>query len=339
MSNMFLQSFQPATVMNLKFHTTIDTALADNGTDYYFVPWKIATRDYSTWHVNDHDIINTNSFFIDLDLQNELRDLWYDLKYTVEDFEEMWDWVRQFLDQSKVFKNWRYIVFSWNWLHIHFIWESVDTTKKTHQWKFWIKYLHTLWNNETSRFFWKGIYKADNACCNLARLRRLPRTINQKNWRECRVLFENNGVFDTSHIIEKWEEEYKRIIEEERKTAQKEREDMKKNMRIDEVNIFETINSLPVELFVNYTVPQAVHDWKKNFRFAWQKNICWFFKTPHNRIANWWSHHFQPFTRNWREINSYSVFDIIHVWILGKTDFDAKSIADTILYFKENIYG
>ncbi len=35
---------------------------------------------------------------------------------------------------------------------------------------------------------------------------------------------------------------------------------MKKNMRIDEVNIFETINSLPVELFVNYTVPQAVHD-------------------------------------------------------------------------------
>lgn len=335
----FLQSFWDTTVMSLQTHVSTETALSDTKWNYYFVTGKKAERDYKWQHVNDHDILSNTSFFIDIDLQMELKSILPDAIYTEEEFEEMGDWVRQFLEQSSTFKNWRYIVFSWNWLHVHFIWEEIDTTKKTHQWKYWVKYYQKIWNREVSKFFWKWIYQSDPACCNLSRLRRLPWTYNQKNGRQCRILFEKNAIFDISTILVLGEKEYKAILEEERKTAQKEREEMKKNMRIDEVNIFESINSLPVDLFVPYVVPQAIYDGKKNFRFAGQKNICWFFKTQHNRIANWWSHHFIPFMRNWREIQSYSVFDIIHVGILGNTDFTAKSITETILYFKENIYG
>lgn len=332
----FINSFWTAIeISDLQNVVTTKIAMEDKTRNFYFVPADL--KHPIDRRMRDDDVIATSTFFVDIDIKENLKEDEWQEEQTEQSIVEYWDWIVEFLKQSITFWRWSYIVFSGNWLQVHFIGDKVDTEWKKNQWKYWVKYFLEEWDTAVQKSFWVRFFRADKACCNLARLRRLPWTINQKNWRQTRVLYKNDWKFPLHEILPRWEEYYAKIVEKEQEVANKQREMLSKTLTFNENNIFERINSIPIELIVSEILPQAIFDWKKNFRFTGQKNLCWFYKTR-NRIANGGSHYFQPYTKYWGEMSSYSVFDLVHIHILGNTQFDSESIKKT-LYFFINNYG
>jgi hypothetical protein len=328
----FLNSFWTAIeISDLQNVVTLEIAMTDKTKNFYYVPWEAK----SDTRLKDDDIRSTTTFFLDIDIKENLKEDEWEQDQTEEWIIEYADWIKSFLETH--FTQWRYIIFTGNGLQVHFIGNKVNTAWKKNQWKFWVRSYQEQWDSETRQFFWVNTFRCDKACCNLARLRRLPWTINQKNWREAKIIYTNDATFPTEDILPRWEAYYKKVIEQEKEIASREKEELRKSLNFAENNIFERINSIPAELIVSEVLPQAVFDGKKNFRFAWQHNLCGFYKWQ-NRIINWWSHHFQPYTKYWWERNSYSVFDMVHLLILRNSEFDTESIKKTIYFIKQN-YG
>lgn len=330
----FLQAFQTdIEISDLQNVVTPEIAMTDKTRNFYYVPGD--TKQVNE-RVRDDDIIATSTFFLDIDIKENLKlDAWIP-DQTEEALLEHAEWIKSFLDQSN-FKKWRYIIFSGNWIQLHFIWQVIKTDGKKKQWKFWVRSYQEEWDYETRKFFWNSTFRCDKACCNLARLRRLPGTINQKNGREARILYSKNAIFPTEEILPRWEIYYKKVIDQEREIAMKEKQEIRNSLDFWENNIFERINLISIELIVNEIMPEAIFDGRKNWKKA-KGGLYGFYKTQGNRLANGGSDHFQPFIRYWGERYSYSVFDLVHIHILWNSEFDTDSIRKTLYFFKNN-YG
>lgn len=120
-----------------------------------------------TERASDADILKKNYFYIDLDLRKahpEMTDA--DIKDSAKTWKEL-------LELDRELRDWRYIVFTGNGLHIYYMFEPVEVADKN-AWKMglteYIKRAETLLSENI-----------DHACVNVARIARLPSSFNHKS--------------------------------------------------------------------------------------------------------------------------------------------------------------
>lgn len=108
--------------------------MADKARNFYFIPADI--REPITRRMRDDDVVATSTFFIDIDIKENLKEDEGQEEQTEEQVIEYADWIKSFLEQSQTFKQWRYIIFTGNGLQVHFIGSKINTDGKKNQWKY-----------------------------------------------------------------------------------------------------------------------------------------------------------------------------------------------------------
>ncbi len=273
-------------------------ALNNKTSNIYFVSGVNNLLDLSTVkRVSDSDILSKHYFCIDIDLRSNME--WTEI--TNDDIKEQALQLIEEINTIEYFNEWSYVVFSWNWFHIYYIWKEEY---------FWIEE-YSLWVSRIFKRFDELIWEpftSDKMCKNISRILRLPWSINQKNGAEVEILlYQNKESRLISNIKSLARQEYKELREAE-ELRQKEIEEVLSKFKWDENKFYELINKqIPAYQIAQLLVPEFPFDWKKNFR----NNKWWFtwyyYVKETNSIANWWSRYF-----NWWTVNScWSNFELI----------------------------
>ena len=123
----------------------------------------------------NEDVTMKNNFVIDIDLRSKYPDM------TDDEIVEDAGWLKNELDNSVLFRDWSYIVFTGNGLHIHYIGDWVTTEDYPDG----VGELYRIFEQEFG-------LPVDFACKNTARILRLPGTFNNKRGEHklVRVLYE-----------------------------------------------------------------------------------------------------------------------------------------------------
>lgn len=121
----------------------------------------------------DADIIKKNYFAIDLDLRDKYPEI------SNEEIKNFANVLKAQMSKSEDFKDWSYIVFSGNGIHIYFIGDTISGAD-LENYKSGVEYFYDRFDNEFGE-------KPDPACCNLARILRLPTTFNNKHGKHVEV--------------------------------------------------------------------------------------------------------------------------------------------------------
>lgn len=247
---MFLESFAwEIEISNLK-----ECKEVNNDENFYFLAWvqnpKIRNRD--------NQIVVKNYFAFDLDCRNLIaKDL--DIPpEQVPDYEILWiaDSFKDFM-KWKEFWDWRYIVFSWNGLHIYYTGETLripeDVTTSEYQ------DAMLAYQYEFKSIFESPYMIPDPACINIGRVFRLPWSYNQRSkyptlWKtECRILYEQDVnsklVWDIPRIWKSVQEKRLKLIQIEKERREKERELKMRNWELnrDSEKVKEELKQIPIE--------------------------------------------------------------------------------------------
>jgi hypothetical protein len=156
-----------------------------------------------TKRASDKDILQKNYLYLDFDVR----------KAAEADGKEMSDEQIKDVSQELITKlkadtflsKWRYIVFSGNGLHVYYIGESVDV-KQSEAWKIGMQSLLRDVEAISDR-------TPDPDCINIARLARLPGTLNMKRGQGVRteIIAYQDEYCDISDVIKRGEAELQRI--------------------------------------------------------------------------------------------------------------------------------
>lgn len=119
----------------------------------------------------DEDVIKKNYFYLDLDIRKNHKDT----VFTDEQIKtETLNWVRDTLGAgSETLKNWRYIVYTGNGLHIYYMGDAIEIPDK----EIWSKGLNSLIDEVENAFG----EEFDRACVNPSRIARMPGSLNHKS--------------------------------------------------------------------------------------------------------------------------------------------------------------
>ena len=141
----------------------------------YFQYWLKKDSITRTWE----DILHKRGFFIDIDLRNNfLPDLCTN-KDIITEWENIWKYLHA---EDEVLWEWSFIIFTGNWLQLHYLWKWQEFIPEDY--KLWVWIIYKMWDD-----FWDSyIYKCDPSCKDIARIARMPWTINQKNWAETFII-------------------------------------------------------------------------------------------------------------------------------------------------------
>jgi len=140
---------------------------------------------------NDNDIVVKNSFFLDFDMRKYFREK-ENIEITDEEIKEYGVELWEFLKKSGKygFSQWRYIVFTGNGLHLHYVGDAMrvpeDITPK--EYYSWVSRIYKSFYE----FMWVPYFEPDWMCRNIARVARLPWTINQKTGKRTEVIAEQD---------------------------------------------------------------------------------------------------------------------------------------------------
>ena len=285
-------------------------AIENKKDNIYYLWWVRKDLVYS-WNnrAKEIDIIEKNYCVIDLDIKNNFKEK-YNQQLTKEDIIEEWLNIAENLKyEDDILADFDFIIFSWKWIHIYYFWDY--ETISPDDYSYWVKRLYNRWNN----FWWDELYFADPACKNISRILRLPWTINQKNWEECKIIFEREWEWKIFNALEKmWkkqkqEEQEKRQEEIEKRITQYQKKEqmnsliywksfIDKKQELEE--IFNKIDSVPAYLIAEMLVPQykLSKNWK-NFDNDKKGYTGYFYVDDMNTICNWGSKYF-----NWGDVNS-----------------------------------
>lgn len=260
----------------------------------YFLAWWSKTDKRN----NDHDMVVKNYFFLDFDIRNFFRD--DNCEITDDEIVEIWNQLSRHLNEAPKywFNQWRYIVYTWNWIHLYYVWDELkvwkDVTVK--EYSLWVWKIYEAFNE------YMGVWylKPDISCRNIWRIARLPWTINQKNWQRARILAEQESISILVSKIPQYgrkqaeiQEEYERLLA--RKYYLLAKEEM---MKWNDRTMIEAILSYPVEwlLIESWIIPiEWFTNWK-NFIDPRDKSYYWFYKAHDgNYIVVWWSTTLSPY--------------------------------------------
>ncbi len=259
-----------------------------NNNNIYYLPW--VAENLEDWkRASDRDIQSSKRFCIDIDLRSNLKEK-YDEEITNLEIVRTWiDLWKQLIDDHELFWQWSYIVFTWNGLHIYYVWNEYKFTPG--QYKLWVKHIFKIWDDYVIEN-WYDCLVSDHACCNLARILRLPGTINQKNGAKVRMLLEqnkNSELVDKIKIyalIENEENEIKnRIALSEMKL---------KNYETQWNEDYDKINSYPAYQIAQQLVPNFpfAKNWK-NFHNEKKGFTGYYYVKDTNTICNGGSRYFK----------------------------------------------
>lgn len=279
----------------------------------YFLAW-ISEK----WRRNnDHDIIVKNYFFLDFDIRNFFRDN-EKSEISDDDIIEIWEDLARFLNENPKygFNQWRYIVYTWNWIHLYYVWDTLEVGKDitVREYQAWVKKIYQAFHE----WIWSEYLEPDMACRNIGRVARLPWTINQKNWQRVRILAEQNEnailvskikLYGSKQI--ELENEYQDLLA--KKYALLAREEM---LKWKDRKFIEKILEYPVESLL-------IESWKidiwnfvnnKNFVDKRDNSYYGFYKANDwNYIVVWWSSTLSPYA-DWRDwLNPFHLVQ----WLYG----------------------
>lgn len=295
-------------------------ALENKEANIYFLWWVKKDLVYSNWiRAKDNDIIEKNYFCLDLDIAKNFEEE-YNEKISYEDIEkEAINIIENLKYEDEYFAEFSFIIISWWWLHIYYTWDFKQFTKE--EYSLWVNRIYKQWN----KIMWSKIYEVDFACKNIARILRLPWSINQKYWKECKILFAEKKDSKLFNLIKSFAVKEQEELENYKLAREKEIQDKLKIFNKSENNFYDEINSIPAYQIAELLIPEFPFDWKKNFK----NNKWWFtwyyYVSETNTICNGWSRYFL-FT--WDESSCWNNFSLVK-------NFKSLSDKQCFLLFKE----
>lgn len=292
-----------------------EEALNNKEKNYYYLWWVKKDLVYENWiRAKDDDIIEKNYFCLDLDLaKNFEEEFWDSLDY--EDIiKEAENIVENLKYEDEYFWEFSFVVVSWWGLHIYYCWDFKEFTKE--EYSLWVNRIYKQWN----KIMWSKSYEVDFACKNIGRIFRLPWSINQKNWKECKIIYWDKKESRLFNLIKGFA-----IKEQEEKEEQKRIREIEIKSQIKNFNKWENVFYEKINLILSYQIaemliPDFPFDWKKNF-----KNKKWWFTWYYyvketNTICNWWSRYFNW----WDESSCWNNFSLVK----QSKDFTNKEVFD-----------
>lgn len=292
----------------------------ENKVDTYF----LACVNDPNKRNSDSDIIFKNYFVVDIDIRKDKQEQsWevlddFDMFFLIDDIE------KAFNEQG--YWDWRYLVFSWNWFHFYFVWNW--DSYKPEEYKMFVEYHYEKIDKILSEFW----LKVDHSCKNIAKIFRLPWTMNywrKKYWlepRECEIVKDQEWLicekFDNFSAIVKLMKNRKVVKEAEYK--------IKHSMKWIDDPVLDSILNIDIfdliyELFSIEKKPdnrnlKSPKDWKNVWAFV-QENVLyitwthyfddscsWYnpftFIKVHKNLDNAWT--FQWFKDNYPDIQKMS---------------------------------
>ena len=304
-----------------------------NTTDnIYFLAWVKEWLNKRAW---DKDIVSKKYFCIDVDMRNQT-----DIEITNDEIKDQWLMMAKFLvEEDKILWQWRHIVYSWNWLHVYY--EIEEKAYDPVIYAAWVEVMFENWDE----YWWDEVYFSDKACKNIARILRMPWSVNQKNWAVVEILASQDVKLDVD--IEKlWKNAIKEIEDTKLEEIRKRAEEYEKQVRMeqlinwDEDNVVVNKKAETEELFRKlddipaYIVSEKLHPefkyFKNNRNFLsdtkkWNQFTAFFYSSKMNWIVNWWSHFY-----NWGNANSCYSNSVL---VKNELGLDWKQ---TVKWFKAN---
>lgn len=203
----------------------------------YFCSWM---KNKPTKRCEDSDFQKKKYFYVDLDIRKDTLDK----TWKVIDDNELYDIIFQVSDRLESLWLWdySYAVMSGNWLHLYYVCKEIEISKEDY--RDWASYFFDKIDDALQDF----PFKCDRACVNIARISRLPWSINsrEKFWLEpTEVKLLVNEPRESSH--------YNNILEYaelRRKEQEKSKDDIQEvkrqwyNAKSDD-DLFKKINEIP----------------------------------------------------------------------------------------------
>lgn len=242
-----------------------------------------------TGRCKDNDFTKKKYVFVDIDIRNIV----YDLEKRVIDDDELakigWDILWKL---SKDYWNYKYSVFSWNGIHLYYVGDEIQIDYKTYA--EWVEKFYKMIDSVIYPFV------CDQACKNIARITRMPWSINtrtKKKWDivlwdmgdiECEIIESIDKKFDMNILFE-YSEQIKKEI-----ATQKEEERIIRqivwNVKWDD-QIFDEINKIPAYELAEYVRWVRYRDCGKDNcpLLEESKNMWAYYWKPSNVIVNTWS--------------------------------------------------
>lgn len=212
----------------------------------YFCAW-LPTRPRA--RCKDQDFIHKKYIFVDIDI----RENHYRKTQEVLNDDQLTDEIQKVMNilQQNKLDDYSYAVFSWNGLHLYYVGEEIEVDYKTYS--AGVRWLYQLINDKIQPLG----YSCDPACHNIARISRLPWTINTrhkiKDWKEwwklepvqCELFVMQEKT--SQHFTNL--KEYAKLRTEQESRARETKSELRKlqaTYKKDD-SIFDAINAIPVQ--------------------------------------------------------------------------------------------
>lgn len=272
-------------INNLRTLTTFNEWVGKE--NIYFCAWLPKKLDR---RCNDDDFEKKRYFVVDIDI----RENWYSKHKQVLDDEQLSDKVIDIIDSlnGAWLCDFSAYVLSGNWLHLYYTGTERVFDKKTYS--DWVEYFYQLVDSAIS----KTECRCDPACKNLARIMRLPWSINprtkKKNWEIWRDLEPAvceliNFTPQTSQHFENLEQ-YANELQVQKAQEKKDRTKIKNTVKnySQSDDVWAEINTIParqlaeeiwgVEMLDKGIENEPLREWHKNMGAYWYR--------PYNIIVN-----------------------------------------------------
>lgn len=167
----------------LNYASNLDSAI------WKSAQYLVAGADTQWIRVSDKHFTTKKYFYIDLDIRADI----YQKDHRVIDDIELYKTIDVVIHEIKrIAPDFSYIVATGNWLHIYYVWKEQEFTKEEYSNAMaWIIKMFDEWLKE----LW---FSVDEACTNIARLSRLPWSIN--DWKK---------IYDKAVAWDLWPREVK----------------------------------------------------------------------------------------------------------------------------------
>ena len=287
--------------------------------------------DEATWtnkRCSDKDF--TKKKYIPFDI--DIRLTHYQATWEIMSPEQMDKVIKEILDKvdnTTGFNSYSYAVNSWNGLHLYYVWDEIQIDRDTYS--KWVEYLQWMLNEIIAP------YECDMAVKNIARIMRLPWTINHRHkehwgkvlwdlWDyECE--FVKYRPWTWSHMVSslpELAEEQDRKVEEQKKIYEEAR--LSKKSQSD----WEDINNIDVWELACRVWP-GVSIWPTKWDITTlretHKNMWAFILRSVNMVINWWSSLIKR-----KDVRSFTPYKLVYY------EYANEDTKKTLEFFKTN-YG
>lgn len=267
-----------------------------NSQNIFFCCWL---KPWLDRRCGDNDILDKNYFVLDLDIRNNSEEEMSD-----DEIVACADILEEKLEGTP-FATWSYIIFSWNWLHLYYIWETITPTAT--EYSRGVGYIYKEWE----RVIDNSLFKPDYACRNISRIMRLPWSTNQKNWAVVTILKEKTTSSNLIKYISKFAEKEKILEDAEVEKRQKAFLETKQRVDLSSKNsIYDDINQIPAWQVSEWLNPQFKYSGNRNFHSDNPKKNKWtafYYSESRNCIINWGSAHYNW----WTSTSGYWPFELV----------------------------